>query len=226
MPTPNMTQIQAAFNFSVSANTRYHCTQREEWVPDNKGYEITDYFNARVKYWKNKVATHPEDEEIECLGSDTQEVDQWKVDQLKPRRDEQSALENPSNTRETQVRARLQLQCASSSTQESYQMTIVCNIRNHRTSPLIRMQMLLSWVYCSALVTRVQVDGTLSVCLKFSWLLKLFVVLSTMSYYVEVNLELDAEAPCRSYNGILICTQRLLGRCDRIMVGVLRNPRD
>ena len=65
--TPNMTQLQDAFNFSGSANPTYHCTQREEWVPDSKGYEITDCFNARVKYWKNKVATHPEGEEIEYI---------------------------------------------------------------------------------------------------------------------------------------------------------------
>ena len=64
-PSSNMTQMHDTFNSSVSVDTRYYCTQRRDWVPDRKGYEITDCFNARVKYRKNVIDTNPKGEKIE-----------------------------------------------------------------------------------------------------------------------------------------------------------------
>lgn len=69
LPSPNITQLQHTLNFSSSANSpNYHCTNSRDWIGRSKGYEITDCFNARLKFWQNMVATHHEEERVEYLG--------------------------------------------------------------------------------------------------------------------------------------------------------------
>lgn len=76
LASPNMTHMQNAFNLSspskdnhsILADPKCHCTSSYDWVPDERGFVITDCFNARAQFWKEKVKTHPENPRLEFLG--------------------------------------------------------------------------------------------------------------------------------------------------------------
>lgn len=73
LPRPNMTQLQDALNISTSANDqRYHCTNRKEWIGRDKGFEITDCFNARLIFWQDMIVKHRPEQRVEYMGHHAQ----------------------------------------------------------------------------------------------------------------------------------------------------------
>lgn len=69
LPISNMTRLQHTLNVSSVANSQnYHCTNNWKWIGREKGYEITDCFNARVKFWKEMVVTHKAEQHVEYMG--------------------------------------------------------------------------------------------------------------------------------------------------------------
>jgi hypothetical protein len=71
LPSPNMTRLQHTLNVSSPTHSpKYHCTNSREWIGRDKGYQITDCFNARHKFWKEMIETHKPEQLVEYMGND------------------------------------------------------------------------------------------------------------------------------------------------------------